>query len=563
MLKNQLEHLKSKRLSLPKSQIARLKWCGSRASGRHILQVSQSPGILTLINKDNDLDMVNLLELDDAGIVDQSFDCSSSFWEGNLSHNISFPTNYFDTVIVDERLEVVTDTKVMENLKRLLKPNGKIILTQKLNEAVHLTKQWTSLLTTFEELDKRVDAHYVSWVGRNADPTETEVRIEHLLTEIKEQINQTNIELEEKIQQALQHKKDAELARLEEESKLKMSIPFLRKKQQDRIELMELTKKEKLDLIPQLKEVDIHTKAIEQRTLVSNYFSEQNVTIVLGEKEYYSDSSLKFSHQLTRSLLNKGAKVIYVPSEEPHSIKPIYNESTGLWQITQKDFWELVPFFNEPTLVITEPDLLLAKKVGRLQWKRWSIYYFNGSSIPFQNKAHSFLIDTLEPKNFIAEMGSRYPFSAIEISRLPKYSGTTETTKRIVGFIGDLDTGHVNYNIIKQLLVANADLIIELIGYNVPETKPIRSSRLKIREYTHCDEVTKRIQRWMGGILPLHDQGETAAIQLMNAIGFPIYDIKDGSQFIQESAFLPSTNTETMADVLEQCLHSGGRGGNL
>ncbi|WP_169525350.1 methyltransferase domain-containing protein [Pseudalkalibacillus hwajinpoensis] len=562
-MKNQLEHLKSERLSLPKSQIARLKWCGSRASGRHILQISQSPGILSLINKDDDLDMVNLIESAHNGIIEKSFGSCSSFWTGNLSHDISFPANYFDTVILDEHLEVMMETKVMENVKRLLKPNGKIILTQKLEKALHLTKQWTSLLTTFEELDKRVDSDYVSWVGRNADPTETEVRVEHILSEIREQINQTNKELEDKIQQALQLKKEAELARLEEESKLKMSIPFMRKKQQDRIELMELTNKEKLELIPQSKEVNIHTKAIEQRILVSKYFSQQNVTIVLGETEYYRDSSLKFSHQLTRSFLNKESHVIYVSTEDHHSIQPVFNGSTGLWQITKKDFWELVPFFNQPTLVITEPDLHLSKKIGRLQWKRWNIYYFNVSSVPSKREAHSFLINTLSPKSFIAGMGSRSPFSAIEKSRLPKYSGNSETTKRIVGFIGDLDVGNVNYNIIKQLLVANADLTIELIGYNVPETKPIRSSRLKIREYTHYDEVTKRIQRWMGGIVPLHDQGQMTAMQLMNAIGLPIYDIKDWNHFIQESAFLPSTNTETMADVLEQCLHSGERGDNL
>lgn len=561
MLKNQLEHLKSELLSLPKSQIARLRWCGSRASGRHILQISQSPGILSLINKDDELDMVNLFHPDRSGIIDQSFSSCSSFWTGNVSDHIPFPTNYFDTVIIDERLEAIADTENIENVKRLLKPNGKIIVTHKLREALHLSKQWTSLLTAFEELDKRIDAEYVNWVGRNTDPPKG--KVEQILCEIKGQIDQMDEEVELKIRAALQSKKEAELARLEEESKLKMSIPFMRKKLQDQVELMELSHKEKLELIPHSKEVNLHTKTMDQHTVVSNYFSNENVTIVLGEAEYYSENSLKFSHQLTRSLLNKGSQVIYVSSEEQHTIQPVFNEASKLWQISQKEFWELVSFFKQPTLVITEAALQLAKKIGRLQWKRWGIYYFNASDISSQSEAHSFLVDTLQPDHFIAGMGSMVPFEAIEESRLPKYEGSTETTKRIVGFIGDLAKDHLNYNLLKQLLVANADLTIELIGYNVPETKPIRSNRLKIREYTHCDEVTIRIQRWTGGIVPLSHQDQNAAIRMMHAIGLPIYDIKDWSDPIQENDFLRSTNVETMSDGIEQCLHSGERGGSL
>lgn len=562
MLKNQLEHLKSERLSLPKSQIARLRWCGSRASGRHILQISQSPGILSLMNKDDDLDMVNLFHSDRSGMIDQSFSSCSSFWIGNVSDHIPFPTNYFDTVIIDERLESLVETESIENVKRLLKPNGKIIVTHKLREAIHLTEQWTSLLTTFEELDKRVDADYVNWVGRNTGPTE-KGKVEQILCEIKDQIDQMDEELEEKVQATLQDKKEAELARLEEESKLKMSIPFMRKKLQDRVELMELTHKEKLDLIPHSKEVNVHTKTMDQQTVVSNYFSNENVTIVLGEAEYYSESSLKFSHQLTRSLLNRGSHVIYVSSEEHRTIQPVFNEASKLWQISQKEFWELVPFFNQPTLVLTEADLQLAKKIGRLQWKRWGIYYFNVSDVSSQSEAHSYLVHILHPDHFIAGMGSMVPFEAIEESRLPRYEGSTETTKRIVGFIGDLAKDNINYNILKQLLMANSDLTVELIGYNVPETKPIRSNRLKIREYTHSDEMTKRIQRWIGGIVPLSHQDQSAAIRMMHAMGLPIYDIKNWSDSIRECGFLRSTNVETMSDGLEKCLHSGERGGSL
>ncbi|WP_347548776.1 methyltransferase domain-containing protein [Pseudalkalibacillus hwajinpoensis] len=558
MLKNQLKHLENGTIRLPQTQVSRLKWCGSRASGFHLLQVSQTPSILALINEDPELDMVNVFPSNqqyttiDHPAVES---CCSVFWTGDLSGAIPYPTNYFDTVIIDELLEL-TAQEAIDEFRRVVKPNGKLIITQELTKSLTRKDYWIPLLSHFEELDKRLDNDCVSWVGRNSgvDLTETEDIVEHLVVEISERLEEKKIFVEEKKQQVLKQKKDSILEQLEKDKKLKMTVPYFRNKYLTQIETIQLTEKEKSELTPLKQDTVLHTQKIELKELILQSFQERDIAIVMGDGDYYRKYSLNFSHHLTEALLRKGYRVIYVTNNVDKTIHPIKNESTQLLQINRKDFGEIADLFNQPALFITSTDLQIAKRIGRFLWNRWSVYYLPEAVIEQNEDVHSFLANLLKKENFLAGAGSKFPISAVVKERVPTYTKSSESTKLILGFIGDLSTKAIHYQAIKELLRANEALTVELIGHHLPEEKPFRTNRLIMREYTHREEVAKRIQKWTGGILPVKHPEDKAPINLMQTTGMPLLKIEDWSAPLDPSLLIPSENPRNWTEVLDEIL---------
>ena len=559
MLKNQLAHLQNEKFSLPKSQLARLKWCGSRASGRHILQISQTPGILSLINEDPELDVVNVFHSNHhAIIIDHpaiKF-CQSSFWTGNLVNTIPFPTDYFNAIVIEDTMFEAFPTNSDSDVPRVLKPNGKVIVSVKLEEAIELKDHWKKLLTHFQEIDKRVDEHYVCWVGRNSqkDSENTEQSTaENLFKDMMNAFNKKNIEKSIRLEESLQHKKDQELDFLEENKKLAMTIPFMKKKQLARIDHLQLSVEEENHILQETEEFKIQTKIISNEERLSQFLDGRKVSIVLGDGDYYRQKSLNFAHRLTDTLMSKGMNVVYICKDENNGIRPTKNGVKNPIQLTYNEFEELTHIFNEPLLFLTSPSLSLAKRVGRFQWKKWSIFYFPDDLNEEDEEVHMFLMNTLHSENFHAHMGSKFPILTPEKNSFVEGSTRFDSSRLTIGFIGNLGEEKVDYRAIKEMLVANQGLVVELIGYNVPKTKPIRSKRLLIREYTQCEEVEKRIDRWAGTVLPVRHPNEMSVYPLLS-IDVPLIDVKNWSAPIQEHEVFSLKTIEKLSEVLDDYL---------
>ena len=439
---------------------------------------------------------------------------------------------------------------------RVLKPNGKVIVSVKLEEVNGQKDQWKTLLTNFEEIDKRVDEHYVCWVGRNtqkASENNVDRTLENLFKDITDALNKKNNKKAIQLEESLQQKKEQELDFLEENKKLVMTIPFMKKKQLARIDQMQLSTDEENHILQETEELVIQTRAISQEEHLSQFANGRNVSIVLGDRDYYRENSLEFSHQLTEALMKKGMNVVYICKEENEGIRPIKNGVKGLIQLTYNEFEEMTHIFNEPFLFLTFPSLSMAKRVGRFQWKKWSIFYFPDHLTEADKDVHTFLVNTLHSGNFLARMGSKFPVLTAEKNICFEESTRYDSSRHTLGFIGNLGEEKVDYRAIKEMLVANQGLVIELIGYNVPETNPIRSKRLLIREYTQYDEVAKRVDRWSGTILPLRHPNKMSVNPLVS-FDVPFLDVKNWSARIEEHEVFVLRTTKTLSEVLDDYL---------
>ncbi len=554
MLKNQLVHLQSETLFIPEPQRSRLRWCGSRASGKHILHISQTPGILSIVNEDTQLDMVNIIVTrDDLSILDHpsTVNSTSSFWTGDLSGEIPFPTNYFDVLIIEDALAEILPVH-NDEVQRLIKPNGKIIVTEKLRQAIQLKDEWVAIFSSNEKIDQRIDEHYVNLVLRNVikAPEHSENAVEILLNGMQERIDGINKKYAEAIHEKLEEKKTEELARLQEKNKLVNSIPFIRKKHEALIAKLELSPEEKKELSQKSNETVIHTKKCDLHDQLSRFQTVGNITIVFGENHLYRKNSLVFSHQLVDVLShNKGKNIVYVHGDESQGFAPIYRAGANLIQISRTEFHEHLHLFDSPEMYVTVQDLQLAKRLGRLQWKKWSVYYFPEEIA--DQEIHSFLVGSLNPDSFITRMNSYLPFEKKE--RGLKGIPIDDEEKRIVvGYVGNLE--RVDYRAIKEMLVANQKVAVELIGYNLPSAIPINTKRLMIKEYTNEDELRKRVGKWTFGFLPFRQSEPIVSLKMMKTIGIPLLVTNDWSASIQDQKVWSLDEEETLSGFLEEAI---------
>ncbi|PFG14834.1 hypothetical protein [Bacillus sp. es.036] len=554
MLKNQLVHLQSETLSIPEPQRSRLRWCGSRASGKHILHISQTPGILSIVNEDTQLDMVNLIvSSDNFSILDHPsmVNSTSSFWTGDLSEEIPFPTNYFDVLIIEDALAEILPA-YNDEVQRLIKPNGKIIVTEKLRQAIQLKDEWGAIFSSNENIDHRVDEHYVNVVLRNITkaPDHSENAVEILLNEMQEIIDRINKDYVKAIQEKLEEKKTEELARLQEKNKLVNSIPFIRKKHEALIAQLELSSEEKKELSQKSNETVIHTKKCDLHDQLSRFLTVGNITIIFGENHLYRKNSLVFSHQLVDVLShNKGKNVVYVNGDEFQRFAPIYWAGSNLFQISRTEFYEHLHLFDSPEMFVTVQDHQLAKRLGRLQWKKWSVYYFPNEIA--DQEIHSFLVGSLNPDSFITRMNSYLPFEKKE-RELKEMPIADEEKRIVIGYVGNLE--RVDYRAIKEMLVANQKVAVELIGYNLPDAIPINTKRLMIKEYTNEDELRKRVGKWTFGFLPFRQSEPIVSIKMMKTIGIPLLVTNDWSASIQDQKVWSLDEEETLSGFLEEAI---------
>ena len=554
MLKNQLVHLQSETLSIPESQLSRLRWCGSRASGKHILHISQTPGILSIVNEDTQLDMVNLIVTRDGlSILDHpsSVNSTSSFLAGDLSGKIPFPTNYFDALIIEDTLAEILAVHKGE-VQRLIKPNGKIIVTEKLRQAIRLKDEWGAIFSSNEKIDQRVDEHYVNVVLRNVikTPEHSEDVVELLIKEMQEVIENINKDYDKALREKLEQRKTEELARLQEKNKLVNSIPFIRKKQQALIAQLELSPEEKKELFQKSNETVIHTKTCDLYDQLSRFQAVGNITIVFGETSLYRKNSLVFSHQLVDVLSrNKGRNVVYVHGDGSQAFAPIYRAGSKLIQISSTEFHEHLHLFDSPEMYVTVQDLQLAKRLGRLQWKKWSVYYFPEEIA--DQEVHSFLVGSLNPDSFITRMNSYLPYGT-KPKQLKEMATPDEEKRIVVGYVGNLE--RVDYRAIKEMLVANQKVAVELIGYNLPDSNPINTKRLMIKEYTNEDELRKRVEKWTFGFLPFRQGEPIVSIGMMKNLGIPLLVTNDWSASIQDQKVWSLDEEETLSGFLEEAI---------
>ncbi|MYL61971.1 hypothetical protein GLW07_01250 [Bacillus hwajinpoensis] len=554
MLKNQLVHLQSETLSIPEPQRSRLRWCGSRASGKHILHISQTPGILSIVNEDTQLDMVNIIVTrDDLSILDHpsTVNSTSSFWTGDLSGEIPFPTNYFDVLIIEDALAEILPVH-NDEVQRLIKPNGKIIVTEKLRQAIQLKDEWVAIFSSNEKIDQRIDEHYVNLVLRNVikAPEHSENAVEILLNEMQERIDRINKDYAKAIHEKLEEKKTEELARLQEKNKLVNSIPFIRKKHEALIAQLELSPEEKKELSQKSNETVIHTKKCDLHDQLSRFQTVGNITIVFGENHLYRKNSLVFSHQLVDVLShNKGKNVVYVHGDESQGFAPIYRAGANLIQISRTEFHEHLHLFDSPEMYVTVQDLQLAKRLGRLQWKKWSVYYFPEEIA--DQEIHSFLVGSLNPDSFITRMNSYLPFEKKE-RELKGIPIADEEKRIVVGYVGNLE--RVDYRAVKEMLVANQKVAVELIGYNLPSAIPINTKRLMIKEYTNDDELRKRVGKWTFGFLPFRQSEPIVSLKMMKTIGIPLLVTNDWSASIQDQKVWSLDKEETLSRFIEEAI---------
>lgn len=563
MLKNQLKHLNDQELQLTNSYQSLLKWIGSRASGHHLLQISENPGVLSLINQDGNLDLVNVIHSQNKDITFNTpllEDCESTFWVGDITCDIPYPKCYFETIIIDNTLALLEETTVFEMVKKLLKPNGKIIISQTITANIPPENQWTELFKNFKELDKRVVSDSISWVGRNVRVEEFEEQRDAFLNELQQKVKDKKLYEEEIIQKFLEQKQERELERQKEDYKLLRCLPLIKKKQNKQIASIDLTAEEKDNLLSNENTVTIQHESINVSQRISAFIRNGQIAIVVGNEGYYHKCSLNFPHQLTNALLNKGYKVIYVTSEKPCEIKPIQNGKKQLLQMDLEDFVESISMFEMPALFLTSPIVSIAKIVGRLQWQRWSIYYLPEVVPEKEINTHKFLMNTLNPDDLNLTVHSQYPVSATEIESLPTYINRSKDSDNVVlGYIGSLSTETIDYDMVKEFLHNNESMTIELIGYHLPRKKPVRSKRLIIREYTHKDEVNKRIEKWNGGILPFHNHSENVSLQVMRGIGIPLLSLIDeeGNK-LEENEYSSPRTPNTLSDLMDNLLPSKG-----
>ena len=554
MLKNQLVHLQSETLSIPEPQRSRLRWCGSRASGKHILHISQTPGILSIVNEDTQLDMVNLIVTrDDLSILDHpsTVNSTSSFWTGDLSGGIPFPTNYFDVLIIEDALAEILPVH-NDEVQRLIKPNGKIIVTEKLRQAIQLKDEWRAIFSSNEKIDQRVDEHYVNVVLRNVikAPDHSEDVVEVLLNEMQEIIERINKDYAKALHEKLEEKKSEELARLQEKNKLVNSIPFIRKKHEALIAQLELSPEEKKELSQKSNETVIHTKKCDLHDQLSRFQAVGNITIVFGETHLYRKNSLVFSHQLVDVLSHKkGRNVVYVNGNESQAFAPIYRAGSKLIQISNTEFHEHLHLFDSPEMYVTVQDLQLAKRLGRLQWKKWSVYYFPEEIA--DQEVHSFLVGSLTPDSFITRMNSYLTYGT-KPKQLKEMATPVEEKRIVVGYVGNLE--RVDYRAIKEMLVANQKVAVELIGYNLPGAIPINTKRLMIKEYTNEDELRKRVEKWTFGFLPFRQSEPIVSIGMMKTLGIPLLVTNDWSASIQDQKVWSLDEEETLSGFLEEAI---------
>ena len=554
MLKNQLVHLQSETLSIPEPQRSRLRWCGSRASGKHILHISQTPGILSIVNEDTQLEMVNLIVTrDDLSILDHpsTVNSTSSFWTGDLSGGIPFPTNYFDVLIIEDALAEILPVH-NDEVQRLIKPNGKIIVTEKLRQAIQLKDEWRAIFSSNEKIDQRVDEHYVNVVLRNVikAPDHSEDVVEVLLNEMQEIIERINKDYAKALHEKLEEKKSEELARLQEKNKLVNSIPFIRKKHEALIAQLELSPEEKKELSQKSNETVIHTKKCDLHDQLSRFQAVGNITIVFGETHLYRKNSLVFSHQLVDVLSHKkGRNVVYVNGNESQAFAPIYRAGSKLIQISNTEFHEHLHLFDSPEMYVTVQDLQLAKRLGRLQWKKWSVYYFPEEIA--DQEVHSFLVGSLTPDSFITRMNSYLTYGT-KPKQLKEMATPVEEKRIVVGYVGNLE--RVDYRAIKEMLVANQKVAVELIGYNLPGAIPINTKRLMIKEYTNEDELRKRVEKWTFGFLPFRQSEPIVSIGMMKTLGIPLLVTNDWSASIQDQKVWSLDEEETLSGFLEEAI---------
>jgi hypothetical protein len=562
MLKNQLVHLQSETLSIPEHQRSRLRWCGSRASGKHILHISQTPGILSIVNEDTQLDMVNLIvTCDDLSILDHpsTVNSTSSFWTGDLSEEIPFPTNYFDVLIIEDALAEILPVH-NDEVQRLIKPNGKIIVTEKLRQAIQLKDEWGAIFSSNEKIDQRVDEHYVNVVLRNVTkaPEHSEDEVEILLNEMQEIIERINKDYAKALHEKLEEKKTEELVRLQEKNKLVNSIPFIRKKHEALIAQLELSPEEKKELSQKSNETVIHTKKCDLHDQLSRFQAIGNITIVFGETYLYRKNSLVFSHQLVDVLShNKGRNVVYVHGNGSRAFAPIYRAGANLIQISSTEFHEHLHLFDSPEMYVTVQDLQLAKRLGRLQWKKWSVYYFPEEIA--DQEVHSFLVGSLTPDSFITRMNIYLPYGT-KPKQLKEMANHVEEQRIVVGYVGNLE--RVDYSAIKEMLVANQKVAVELIGYNLPDAIPINTKRLMIKEYINEDELRKRVEKWTFGFLPFRQSEPIVSIGMMKKLGIPLLVTNDWGASIQEQKVWSLDEEETLSGFLEEaiCMWEGREG---
>ncbi len=560
MLKNQLTHLQNESFTIPESQRSRLRWCGSRASGQHILHISQKPGILSIINQDPQLDVVNIFASEDSVVLTHplSKDCVSTFWSGDLKREIPFPMNYFDAIITEDTLIEVMSSQNNE-VQRLLKPNGKIIVTETLEHAEELRNEWETLFHNFEEIDMRIDEHYVSWVGRNVvnPPTDYREAGRAFLEEIRKVIVKKKAKRAALLQKELETKRNEEVVRLEEKNKLLMKLPIIKKKHETRINQIQLTSDEKKNLLQEPEETIVKPNKMRPEEQLAHFSTLGKMTIVYWDSEVYRKNSLTLAHQLVDTLRNRGKNVVYVYEEENEVITPIHLDGSRFLQISTSEFWRSLHLFEEPEMYITHSDLQISKRIGRLQWKKWSIFYLPEKIV--DRDAHLFLMNSLDPSHFLVSMGRMHPIKLREENSVVN-TLTNESSRIVIGFVGDLGKDCIDYQAMKDLLVENKGLGIELIGYNLPDSKPINSKRLTIREYANDVDLMKRVGRWTGGILPFRYSASTSALVKMESLGIPIFHIKEWSAPLEDQEFISYGSGEKVSVLLEEAvLHLEGR----
>ncbi len=557
MLKNQLEHLQSETLTIPEPQRSRLRWCGSRASGKHILHISQTPGILSIINEDTQLDMVNLISTyAGGGVVDQpNVNCTSTFWAVNLSGDIPFPTNYFDALIIEDTLaETLAEQKY--EVQRLLKPNGKIIVTEKREHAFHLKEEWEAIFLSNELIDHRVDEYYVSVVLRNVMKTsdESEKMLSNVLNEMEAVNDRLNKEYAKVVYQKLEEKKNEELARLQEKNKLVKNLPFVKRKHDALIQQVELSSEEKREILQKPQDMAIHIKKCNLENQLSRFQAMGNVTVVFGKGSFYRKNSLVFSHQLVNVLSHKDRNVVYVHEDITHSITPLYRTGEKIIQMSASDFWDHSHLFVAPDLYISLQDLQLAKRIGRFQWQKWRIYYLPKEIA--DQEVHHFTLNSLYPKSLISRNASYLSFVSEEMQSKSMVSSFKGAARVIAGYIGDLGQDTVDYKAIKEMLVANKSMAIELIGYNLPDKAPINTKRLSLREYTNDDDVRKRVKRWTFGILPLQKRGLLIPFHTMTTFQVPILYTENWNAPLQEQKIISLDKEKSLSELLEEAIYA-------
>lgn len=556
MLKNQLDHLQSESLTIPEPQRSRLRWCGSRASGKNILHISQTPGILSIINEDTQLDMVNLISTyDGGGMVDQpSVNCTSTFWSVNLSGDIPFPTNYFDALIIEDTLaETLAEQK--NEVQRLVKPNGKIIVTEKRERALHLKEEWEAIFLSNELIDHRVDDHYVSVVLRNVikTPDDSEHMLSNVLNEMEAVSDRLNKEYAKALHQKLEAKKNEELARLQEKNKLVKNLSFVKRKHDALIEQIELSSEEKKEILQKPQDIAIHIKKGDLENQLSRFQALGNVTVVFGKGSFYRKNSLVFSHQLVDVLCHIGRNVVYVHEDVTPSITPLYRTGETIIQMSTLEFWNHSDLFVTPDLYISLQDLQLAKRIGRFQWKKWRIYYLPNEIA--DQEVHNFTVNSLYPDSLISRNASYLSFVTEKVQSKDMVS-SYKGERIIAGYVGDLGPENVDYQAIKEMLVANKTVSIELIGYNLPDKAPINTKRLSLREYTNDDDVRKRVGKWTFGILPLQKHGLLVPVHTMTAFQVPILYTENWNAPIQEQKIISLHKEKSLSELLEEAIYA-------